>query len=160
MATSCHSNQSSYPIGTKTILFVPPANRCYMWNMARIGFMASEEMSFANVDDDNNDDDGRTTTDGRRMPGYTISSPKNKTYFGPFSVKGANSWHHHDKDFQIYVYFIHIILHGKTKKPLCIFHAKNLLRSNKLQFWKQIYFSKFKITSFIYFFLICQKSEQ
>ena len=31
--------------------------------------MASEEMSFENVDDD----DGRTTTDGRRMPGYTIS---------------------------------------------------------------------------------------
>ena len=30
MATiSCHSNQSSYPIGTKTTLFVPPAYRCY-----------------------------------------------------------------------------------------------------------------------------------
>ena len=26
---SCHSNQSSYPIGTKTTLFVPPAYRCY-----------------------------------------------------------------------------------------------------------------------------------
>ena len=38
--------------------------------MARIGFTASEEMSFENVDD------GRTmTTDGRRMPAYTISSP-------------------------------------------------------------------------------------
>ena len=52
---SCHSNQSSYPIATKTISFVPPAYRCYMWNMARIGFVASEEMSFENVDD------GRTT---------------------------------------------------------------------------------------------------
>ena len=48
----CHSNQSSYPIGTKkTILFIPPTYRCYVWNMARIGFMASEEMSFENVDD-------------------------------------------------------------------------------------------------------------
>ena len=28
--------------------------------MARIGFMASEEMSFENVDDDDDDDDGRT----------------------------------------------------------------------------------------------------
>ena len=52
MATiSCHGSQSSYPIGTKTILFVSPAYRCYMRNMARIGFMASEEMSFENVDD-------------------------------------------------------------------------------------------------------------
>ena len=33
-----------------------------MWNVARIGFMASEEMSFESVDD------------GRRMPAYTISS--------------------------------------------------------------------------------------
>ena len=64
MATiSCHSNQSSYSTGT-TILLVPPAYRCYMWNMVRIGFMASEEMSFENVD-------GRW----RRMPGCTISSP-------------------------------------------------------------------------------------
>ena len=31
MATvRCHSNQSSYPIGTKTILFVPPAYRSYV----------------------------------------------------------------------------------------------------------------------------------
>ena len=52
---SCHSNQSSYPIGMKTIVFVPPTYRCYVWNIARIGFMASEEMSFENVDD------GRTT---------------------------------------------------------------------------------------------------
>ena len=29
-----------------------------MWNMAKIGFMASEVMSFENVDED---DDGRTT---------------------------------------------------------------------------------------------------
>ena len=45
-----------------------------MWNMARIGFMASEEMLFENVDDD----DGRTMMDRRmdalRMPAYTLSS--------------------------------------------------------------------------------------
>ena len=75
MATvSCHSNQSSYPFGLKkkTILFVPPAYRCYIRNMVRISSMASEEMSSENVD-------GRTTTDGRtegrQMPGYTTSSP-------------------------------------------------------------------------------------
>ena len=66
-AKSSHNNQSSYPIGTKkkpkkTMLFVFPAYRCYMCNMARIGFMASEEMSFENVDDRQrtDDDDGRT----------------------------------------------------------------------------------------------------
>ena len=53
-------------LGQKTILFVTPAYRCCMWNMARISFMASEEM-FENVDDA---DDGQ-----RRMPSYTISSP-------------------------------------------------------------------------------------
>ena len=47
---SCHSNQSSYPIGTKNTFI-----RCYMWNMERISFTASEEKSFENVDD------GRTT---------------------------------------------------------------------------------------------------
>ena len=68
---SCHSNQSSYPIGTKkTILFVPPAYRCYMWNMARMSFTTSEEMSFENVD---GDDDWRT--DEQQLPGYTISWP-------------------------------------------------------------------------------------
>ena len=52
----------------KTILFVHPAYRCYMWNMVRIGVMSSDEM-FENVND------GRTTmTDGRQMPAYTISS--------------------------------------------------------------------------------------
>ena len=39
-----------------------------MWNLVRIGSMASEEMSFENVD-------GRRPTDRRRMPAYTISSP-------------------------------------------------------------------------------------
>ena len=62
MATiSCHSNQSSYPIGTKTV-FVPPAFICYMWNIVRIGFMASEKMPF------------KMLTDGRRTD-YTLSSP-------------------------------------------------------------------------------------
>ena len=51
MATeSCHCNQSSYLIGTKRPLFIPPAYRCSMWNLARVGFIASE-MSFENVDD-------------------------------------------------------------------------------------------------------------
>ena len=43
--------------------------------MARIGFMVSEEM-FENVDD------GRTTTDGRRRPAYTRSSPMNRRLTG------------------------------------------------------------------------------
>ena len=47
---SCHSNQSSYPIGIKTQLFVPPTYRWYMWNMRRNGLTASEEMWFENVD--------------------------------------------------------------------------------------------------------------
>ena len=33
----------------KKLLFIPPTYRCYVWNMARIGFMASE-MSFEHVD--------------------------------------------------------------------------------------------------------------
>ena len=35
-----------------------------MWTMVRIGFMASEEMSFENVDDTDDDTDGRRTDDG------------------------------------------------------------------------------------------------
>ena len=70
---SCHSNQSFYPMGQKIKLFISPAYRCYVWNIARIGFMASEEMSFENVDD------GRmTSTDGRRMPAYTRNSPMSR----------------------------------------------------------------------------------
>ena len=70
MATvSCHSNQSCYPIGTKIQLFIPPAYRCYILNMKRIGFTASKEMSFENVDR------RWTTTDGQRMSTCTISSP-------------------------------------------------------------------------------------
>ena len=37
-----------------------------MWNMVRIGLMASVEMSLENVDDED---------DGQQMPAYTISSP-------------------------------------------------------------------------------------
>ena len=62
--TSCHSNQSSYPIGIKNNIFVPPAYRCY-GNMVRIDFLASEEISFENIEKD----DG--LTDGQRTPGYT-----------------------------------------------------------------------------------------
>ena len=53
MATlSCHSNQSSFPIGAKNINIRPPpisTNRCYIWNMVRICITASEEMLFENV---------------------------------------------------------------------------------------------------------------
>ena len=57
---SFHSNQSSYPIETKNkIIRSPrPAYRRYMWNLVRIGFMASEEMSFENVDGRRRTDDG------------------------------------------------------------------------------------------------------
>ena len=51
--------------------------------------MASEEMSFENVDE--RPTDGRTT-DGRRMPAYTISSSKSnfgypKIFFGYHKIK-------------------------------------------------------------------------
>ena len=64
---SCHSNQSSYPTGIKNITFRSPIPIAaiyveYEKNLPH----ASEEMSFENVD--------RRTTDGRRMPVYTISS--------------------------------------------------------------------------------------
>ena len=39
-----------------------------MWNLARIGFIASEKMLFENIDDDGRTD-GRP--DGRRLPAYT-----------------------------------------------------------------------------------------
>ena len=70
MATiSCHTNQSSYHIET---IFVPYTYRCYMWNILRIGFMASEEISFENVDDYRQ----RRRTDDGCLPIrlYTISS--------------------------------------------------------------------------------------
>ena len=52
MATlSYHSNQSSYPIETKTQLFIPPAYSCCIRNLVKIGFTASEK-SFENVDAD------------------------------------------------------------------------------------------------------------
>ena len=55
---SCHSNQSSYPTGIKNITFRSPyLKMLYMCNMERILLMASEEMSFENVD-------GRGTDDG------------------------------------------------------------------------------------------------
>ena len=41
-----------------------------MFNLVRIGIMASEKISFENVDD------GGWMDDGRRMPYYTISSPR------------------------------------------------------------------------------------
>ena len=60
---SCHSNQSSYPIKTKTQLFFPPTCRWCMYNMRTIGPAVSKKI-FEIVDDE-------------RTPehGYTISSP-------------------------------------------------------------------------------------
>ena len=61
-AIGCHSNQSSYPIGAKqknTTLLSSGILMLYV--KLRIGFMASEEMSFENVDDDGLMDDIRTT---------------------------------------------------------------------------------------------------
>ena len=59
----------------KTHLFVPPAYRCYMRNLLRIGFMASEEMSFENVDGRRTTTDGRTTDDdGRTDDGRTTDA--------------------------------------------------------------------------------------
>ena len=56
--------------------------------MARIGFMASEEMSFENVEND-----GRTTTiDGRRMPAYTISSPTYTISSPAVQVNKTRTW--------------------------------------------------------------------
>ena len=49
---SCHSNHSSYSIGTKNTIIRSPAYRCYMylWNTVRIGFTASKKKPFENVD--------------------------------------------------------------------------------------------------------------
>ena len=55
----------------KTQLFVPPAYRCYMWNLVRIGFMASEPQRWCHLK-------MWTDDDGRRMPAYTISSPMSR----------------------------------------------------------------------------------
>ena len=85
---SFHSNQSSYPTGTKkkTQLFVPPAYRCYIWNLVRIGFMDSDEMSFENVD-------GRRTTDAclyyklTYEPSAQVSWKRIRTYIKPVKIR-------------------------------------------------------------------------
>ena len=52
MATvSSYSIQSSFPNGTKRHYSFPLGSRCYMQNLVRIGFVASEEMSFENIED-------------------------------------------------------------------------------------------------------------
>ena len=53
---SFQSNQSSYPIGSKNTNIRSPIYRCYMWNMERISFTASEENA-----DDVRRMDGQTT---------------------------------------------------------------------------------------------------
>ena len=64
---SFHSNQSSYPIGTKTQLFVPTIYRCCLWNESASRLQRRSRLKMLTMND------GRT--DGRRMPAYTISSP-------------------------------------------------------------------------------------
>ena len=59
---SCHSNQSPYPIKTKTQLFFPPTCRWCMCNMRTIGPAVSEKKIFEIVNDD-----GRA--EGRRSMG-------------------------------------------------------------------------------------------
>ena len=62
----CHSNQRSYPTGIKNIIIVPLTYRCCVSNMDRIGLTASKEYVVWKC---------WPTSDGRRMPVYTISSP-------------------------------------------------------------------------------------
>ena len=59
---SCHSNQSSYPIGTKkkTQLFVPPIYRFYMWNMKESASRL-QRRSLLKMLTDGGRTDGRTT---------------------------------------------------------------------------------------------------
>ena len=62
----------SIRLGLKITLFVPPAYRCYMWNMVRISFMASEESCLKMLSD------GWTQMDNildGQQPAFTISSP-------------------------------------------------------------------------------------
>ena len=67
---SCHSNQSPYPIKTKTQLLFPPTCRWCMCNMRTIGPAVSEKKIFEIVDDGRTD--GRTTDDGRTDAGAWV----------------------------------------------------------------------------------------
>ena len=70
MATiSCHSNQSSYPIGKKNSIIHSPGIQMLYVKFGKNRLLASEEMLFENVDD--------AQTDVRWMPAYItfISSP-------------------------------------------------------------------------------------
>ena len=65
---SCHSNQSSYLIGTKNIIRSPPPSIdaiCEIWKESASQLQRSCCLKMLM--------DGRT--DGRQMPAYTISSP-------------------------------------------------------------------------------------
>ena len=66
MATvSCHSNQSSYPIGTKNNSFLLPIDAiCEIWWESASWLQRRCRLKMLT-----------TTTDGRRIPAYTISSP-------------------------------------------------------------------------------------
>ena len=69
--------------------------------MERIGFTASEEMSFEKVE-------RQQTTDGQRMPTYTISSPMS------LRLRRANN---------IQITYIHtyILVHVATSQTTCMF---------------------------------------
>ena len=66
---SCHSNQSSYPIGTKNTIIRSPAPIdaiCEIWKQS--ASRLQRRCRLKKLTD-------RQTTDGQRMPTYTISSP-------------------------------------------------------------------------------------
>ena len=52
--------------------YVPPSHGDFIWNLASIGPVVSEEKMFKEC---GRQPDGRTTDDGRRRPTYPISSP-------------------------------------------------------------------------------------
>ena len=61
---SCHSNQSSYPIGTKNNIIRPPLpidTMCEIWQESASWLQRRCRLKML-------------MTDGRRMPAYTISS--------------------------------------------------------------------------------------
>ena len=60
---SCHSNQSSFPIGIKKTTFRSPNLK-----MLYVKYEKNWPHGFRG-------EDGQWTTDGRRIPSYTISSP-------------------------------------------------------------------------------------
>ena len=124
---SCHSR-----LGQKTWLFVLPAYRCYMWNLARIGFMASVEMSFENVDDD-----GRTTTDACLYYKFT---------YEPLTQL---RWTNKKQTSQIYPAYRYrqsgFILNGSSVFSCIIYHSKCKRSSSQWSNLFNPYFAWFRV---------------